>query len=100
MEHKIFVAEISLHYEPKQTIIHEWSRERYARELNERKKTKYNNWYFKRVTLKQANIIEGKTERKRLRKQYDIAIMEKYNVGEDYRQNRWFMEQVRPTLKW
>lgn len=29
---------------------------------------------------------------------YDLAIQKKYKVGPDWRQNRWFVEQVRPSL--
>lgn len=31
-------------------------------------------------------------------REYDSRIMKKYNVGKNYKSNRWFMEQVRPTL--
>jgi hypothetical protein len=37
-------------------------------------------------------------ESRNFREQYHKAIMKKYNVGRDYEQNEYFMEQVRPTL--
>jgi len=95
MNEKVFVAMISLHYEERPTIIHEWSRERYAHEKANRKDE---NWYYKRVTVDRADEIWNKNERAKARKQYDQAIMKKYGVGANYRNNRWFMEQVRPTL--
>lgn len=36
--------------------------------------------------------------REERRREYDKAIQKKYKVGPDWRQNRWFIEQVRPTL--
>jgi len=94
---KIFIAQISLHYEDRGTIIHYWSRERYARELLQRKK-KFDDWFLKRVTESKANEIQEQTDRENIIKQYDKAIMKKYNVGSNYKQNRYFMEQVRPTI--
>lgn len=95
----IFIAQISLHYESRPTIIHEWTLERYARELNRKKNGKdHHNWYFKRVTARKALKIESEQYRSDLKKQYSKAIQEKYNVGENWQQNRWFVEQVRPAL--
>jgi hypothetical protein len=37
-------------------------------------------------------------EREKSRLWYDKQIQKKYNVGPDWRNNRWFMEQVRPTI--
>lgn len=94
---KILVAQISLHYETRGTILHEWTRERYSRELLQRKK-KPSDWYFKRVSPSMAEQIESETFRTVCRRNYDKAIMSKYKVGKDYENNRWFMEQVRPTI--
>ena len=33
-----------------------------------------------------------------LKEEYSRAIQRKYNVGENWEQNRWFVEQVRPTI--
>jgi ABC-type transporter MlaC component len=98
MEDRIFIAEISIHYEQRPTIIHEWSRERYARRLAQEKICQTANWYLKRVTLAKANQILEDEGREAFRKSYDKAIMQKYNVGANYRENRWFMEQVRPNI--
>ena len=97
MNKKILVAQISLHYESRPTILHEWTRERYARELL-RQKYEFTDWYFKRVSESKAAEIQEQTDREQYRKNYDAAIMKKYNVGSDYKENRWFMEQVRPSL--
>lgn len=45
----------------------------------------------------------GPTQYKRIKsdehsRAYSLAIQKKYNVGKDWKQNRWFVEQVRPTL--
>ena len=94
---KIFIAEISLHYETRPTIIHEWTRERYCREIAERRRKK-DDWWIKRVTLAEANRMIKQESKERYRKEYDQAIMNKYNVGPNYKENRWFMEQVRPQI--
>jgi len=53
---------------------------------------------LKRVTEIKAKEIEKQNNRNFLKTKYDNAIMEKYNIGIDYKDNRWFMEQVRPTI--
>lgn len=40
----------------------------------------------------------NKIKREEARAEYSLAIQKKYNVGPDWRNNRWFVEQVRPTL--
>lgn len=92
----IIIAKISLHYEPRPTTIYHWTRERYAKELSER--PKYDDWYFKRVTAKQADVIMNAQQKEVLKKAYSEAIQKKYNVGSNWEQNRWFVEQVRPTV--
>ena len=37
-------------------------------------------------------------EREKFKAEYKKRIQEKYNVGPNFEQNTWFMEQVRPTL--
>lgn len=37
-------------------------------------------------------------EHERFSEEYDKLIAEKYNMPLDWRQNRWFVEQVRPHL--
>ena len=96
---KIIIAQISLHYESRPTIIHEWTREKYARELNRKNNGKeYQEWYFKRITARTALKIKSEQYSIYLKNQYSKAIQEKYNVGSEWQQNRWFVEEVRPTL--
>lgn len=97
MDYRIYVAQISLHYESRPTIIHLWTRERYARALWERKQ-KPGDWYYRRVTERKADEMREDAAVERLRQQYDRAIQEKYGVGAGWKQDRYFMEQVRPTL--
>ena len=96
---KIYIAIYSLRYNDNSVTIREVTRERYCRMKADKKAKKaYHNEYFKRVTHTEANRIIEQNEREQFRKDYDKAIMQKYNVGADYRNNRYFMEQVRPTL--
>lgn len=37
-------------------------------------------------------------ERQKWRERYTAAIAEKYRMPANWRENRWFVEQVRPTL--
>lgn len=96
---KILVAQISLHYEQRPTIIHEWTRERYQCAIDERKHDRsMQDWYYKRVTESAANKILEAQAWDNARENYSKAIQKKYNVGPNWENNRWFMEQVRPTL--
>jgi hypothetical protein len=47
-----------------------------------------------RIGCNAASRIEAENSRK----EYTRLIAEKYNVGLNWRENRWFVEQVRPTL--
>jgi hypothetical protein len=55
-------------------------------------------WDGRYLTQRCSESKYNEIKNQEWRKQYDKEIMKKYNVGEDYRQNRYFMEQVRPTL--
>ncbi len=95
----IIVAKISLHYETRPTTIQVLSRERYARKLEEQKNGKnYHDWYFKRITEKEKDTIIREEAREAWNKTYKKLIEEKYSVGKGWEQNRWFVEQVRPTI--
>jgi hypothetical protein len=60
---------------------------------------RWNGRYLReRISLTKYLVKKDEIERQQFKKQYRKAIMEKYNVGEDYEQNRYFIEQVRPTL--
>lgn len=96
---RIYIAVYSLRYNDDAVVIKEVTRERYCRMKADKKTGKaYHNEYFKRVTHTEANRIIEENELKEFRKNYDKAIMKKYNVGANYRNSRYFMEQVRPTL--
>jgi hypothetical protein len=92
----VYVAQISLHYEERPTIIHNWTREQYAAEIAQR--DQYPNWYFRRVTYAAASQIIEENRRNAIKSAYSKAIQEKYNVSANWEQNRWFVEQVRPTI--
>jgi hypothetical protein len=51
-----------------------------------------------RITEAQYLIKKRQIEWDQHRKWYSKKIMEKYNVGPGWEQNRWFVEQVRPIL--
>lgn len=95
----IYIAVHSLKYGDNSVSIKEVTREQYT-QMKAAKKSKkdYQNVYFERVTHVKANKINQDNHRAETKKQYDQAIMKKYNVGQDYKNNRWFMEQVRPTI--
>lgn len=99
MNDTIFIAIISLHYEERPTQIVAWNRCRFAKELLNRKyNLDWHNYYFKRVTHSASVKIQEETERNEFNKRYDLAIQEKYGVPAGFKHNRWFMEQVRPSL--
>lgn len=96
---KIYVAKTSLHYETKPTVVFLASREWYAKKLMERKNKESDmNYYYKRVTMKEAENIKYQNERMEGKALWRKRIQEKYNVGPNFEENRWFMEQVRPTI--
>jgi hypothetical protein len=77
----------------------EVSRKQFCRMIKEQKENKrYHNDYIKRISAKRYNELSRQISRNEAYKRYDKAIQEKYNVGENWQQNRWFVEQVRPTL--
>lgn len=97
--HNIHIAIISLRYNDDKVIVKTLSREQFARMKQERKEGKrYVNDWLKRVTLKEGLQLIEQENRRQFKAEYDKAIMEKYNVPANYRDNRWFMEQVRPTI--
>jgi hypothetical protein len=95
----IYIAIYSLRYEDNSVSIKTVSRTEYQR-MKDDKKTgrEWNNDYFERVTHTKANKILEDNTRQQILGEYDKAIMSKYNVGSNYKENRWFMEQVRPTI--
>lgn len=95
----ILIAKISLKYNDDSIFLIEISREMYAKILEEKKnKRDYMDYYFKRISASEYNKISRKIYRDNAKKEYNKAIQAKYNVGENWQQNRWFVEQVRPCL--
>lgn len=88
----------SLKYEPDPDKFLQVTPEQLARMRNRKKLNPYRNDYIKRYTPKKFEELQDQEIRRQFREEYDKKIMAKYNVGKDYEQDRWFMEQVRPTL--
>ena len=55
---------------------------------------KYARYIYERITEKQADLINFRL----FSIDYNRQIAEKYNMPLDWHNNRWFVEQVRPTL--
>lgn len=95
----ILIAKISLKYNDDSITLMEVSRKQFCRMIKEQKENKrYQDDYIKRISAKRYNELSRQISRNEAYKQYDKAIQKKYNVGENWQQNRWFAEQVRPTL--
>lgn len=98
-EYDVYVAIHSLRYNDDSYTILEVSRERLAQMREETKQgIDWHNSYIERITHTKANKLLQRQRREEAIRLYDKAIMQKYNVGANYRQNRWLMEQVRPTI--
>jgi hypothetical protein len=48
--------------------------------------------------MKEAESIKYQNGRIEAKEFWRKRIQEKYNVGPNFEDNRWFMEQVRPTI--
>jgi len=66
----------------------------YAEMLHQRKTRQIPSCVIRRV----SRSYFGRWQRGKQREEYSNRIQQKYNVGPDWEQNRWFVEQVRPTL--
>lgn len=98
-DYPILLAKISLKYNDDSIYLMEVSRKQFCRMKADKKAKKdYFDYYFKRITAKEYNKINRETNIKTANKEYSKAIQRKYNVGENWQQNRWFVEQVRPTI--
>lgn len=98
-DYPILIAKISLRYNDDSIFLMEITRKQFCRMIKEQKENKrYYNDYIKRISAKKYNELSRQISRNEAYKQYDKAIQKKYNVGENWQQNRWFVEQVRPTL--
>ena len=101
MDIYVYVLISSLRYEPEPDQVKIIKRETLSRMMYEKKARKDNHdLLIQRITFDRYLKESNRIEREDFRKQYDKAIMQKYNVGSDYRNNRYFMEQVRPTLNY
>jgi len=89
----IWIIRYDLNYESKENKVMEIDRNKLERLRKENKR-----YYFKRVTIDKANDEWNGIQRRDAKNAYDKAIMSKYNVSSNYRDNRWFMEQVRPSI--
>jgi hypothetical protein len=70
-----------------------------ARKISRQEWYKTKRWdgyryLIERCSPKRYNEVRGAE----FSQQYNRAIQEKYNVGPNYKNNRWFMEQVRPSI--
>jgi hypothetical protein len=90
----IYIAIHSLKYEPFPSQFDIVTREQYWR----MKKSKMYDKFVQRYGPNRWRKERDQSYRELLRTQYSKRIQEKYNVGPDWMQNRWFVEQVRPTL--
>lgn len=90
----VFILIHSLKYEAEPTKAKEVNREQFYR----LKATKKPDQYIERVTENKYCDEWERLEREEERQEYKKAIMKKYNVPENFESNRYFMEQVRPTL--
>jgi hypothetical protein len=98
MMEDVYICTTSLRYGDETETIRIMTRQQYAKLLKRKKAGHFPDDWIHRVTPKAAAEIDRQQARARARKQYDERIMEKYNVPANYRENRWFMEQVRPTV--
>lgn len=94
----IFILIHSLRYEKLPSQAQHVTRSQFYRMKEEQRRTKYKDSFIERVSYSKWITESNSIEREAIRQAYDKAIMKKYNVGPDYRQNRYFMEEVRPTL--
>lgn len=98
-DYPILIAKISLKYNDDSIILMEVSRKQYSRMKRDKKEKKaYFDYLIQRISATRYNELSRQINRKEAYKQYDKAIQQKYNVGENWQQNRWFVEQVRPSL--
>ena len=95
---KVFIVRHSLKYDGNDIYIYHVTRERYADMQNERKHDRYSDYYFERVTARKAVKMRKEFRREQYEKEYNTAIAKKYGVSENWKNNRWFVEQVRPSL--
>lgn len=89
----IYIAIHSLKYEAEPSQFDIVTREQFWR----LKRTKTYNSFIQRYGPEQWRKEREQSVREAYRNKYDKRIQEKYKVGPNWRSNRWFVEQVRPT---
>lgn len=89
----IFVMIDWLRYGEDETVTQMTVRE-YADMLQQRKTKQIPPCVIRRV----SRAYFGRWKNGRHQEAYSKQIQEKYNVGPSWKQNRWFVEQVRPRL--
>jgi len=90
----IFVLVHSLKYEADPTQAQIVTREEYWRMKAQRKERR--DQFIERVGPSKFDKEVRDIRREAARKQFDKQIMQRFKVGPNYRENRWFMEQVLP----
>lgn len=98
IDNEICILFSSLRYEAVSDRVEIMTREQLSRIRYEQKTGNYPDWLIERITDDRFIKERERIEHEQFSREYDKAIMKKYNVGKDYANNRWFMEQVRPTL--
>jgi hypothetical protein len=100
MDDNIFVLKIDLNYnsDPDLPLImskKKWNIIPYSKDGSGRTDGRY---LYRRITEKQFDNAVHSYNRQISRDAYSKVIQKKYNVGPEWEQNRWFVEQVRPGL--
>lgn len=92
----IFVLIHSLKYEAEPTQAQIVSREQFWRMKAQRKEYIKRDQFIERVSETKFSQEVRAIRREAARKEFNNQIMQRFKVGPDYRNNRWFMEQVLP----
>jgi hypothetical protein len=95
MTGSIYILIHSLKYQAEPTRAQIVSRENFARIRAEKRNP---DELIERVSAAKFIRESRAIEREQSRLLYDKQIQKKYNVGPGWRDNRWFVEQVRPTI--
>lgn len=92
----IFILVHSLKYEAEPTQAQIVSRAQFWRMKAQRKEYIKRDQFIERVSETKFSQEVRAIRREAARKEFDKQIMQRFKVGPDFRQNRWFMEQVLP----
>jgi len=75
-----------------------FAREAWYRNRARHRREKDRRYLYQRCSQQKWEEVKRAEERHDAREYYDKEIQKKYNVGPGWQNNRWFVEQVRPTL--